>query len=144
MLKFTALPAPLVVDLEKSVSKIVDEPRSFPCRRCLKDGLPGEEMLLVPYDPFPAASPYTGPGPIFVHRKDCVRYQCDGSVPDQQRRRLLSVRAYDANQMMTGCAVVEGKDLAEKAKSFFADAKVDYIHVHNASPGCFAVRVDRA
>lgn len=124
--------------------KIVDEPKRFPCRRCLEDGLLGEKMLLIPpYDPFPAASPYTGPGPIFVHRKDCMRYQCDGSVPDQQHRRLISVRAYDANQMMTGYAVVEGKDLAERAGSFFADAKVDHLHVHYGSPGCFAMRVDK-
>lgn len=137
MLKFTALPAPLVVDPENSVSNMVDDPRVFPCRRCLEDGLLGEEMLLVPYDPFPVASPYTGPGPIFVHRKDCMRYQCDGSVPDQQRRRLLSVRTYDANQMMTGRTLVGGKDLAERAESFFADAKVDYLHVHYAAPGVF-------
>lgn len=146
MLQFTALPNPLVVDLENTntISKMVDEPNSFPCRRCLEDGQLGEEMLLISYDPFPATSPYTGPGPIFVHRKDCVRYQCDGSVPDQQRRRLLSVRAYDANHMMVGFVVVEGKDLADRAESLFADAKVEYLHAHNAGPGCFAVRVDRA
>ncbi|KAJ5610298.1 hypothetical protein N7510_007017 [Penicillium lagena] len=138
MLEFTALPAPLVVNPENSVSEMVDEPGGFPCRRCLEDGRLGEDMLLVPYDPFLAGSPYTGSGPIFVHRKDCMRYQCDGSVPDQQRRRLLSVRAYDANQMMTGAMVVEGKDLAERAELLFADAKVDYLHVHYAGPGCFA------
>lgn len=144
MLQFTALPAPLVVNQDNSIRKIVDSPSGYPCRRCLEDGNLGEEMDLVSYDPFPAASPYTGPGPIFVHRKDCPRYQCDGSVPDQQHRRLLSVRAYDVNHLMVGFAVVEGKNLAERAESLFADAKVEYLHVHNAGPGCFAVRIDKA
>ena len=144
MLQFTALPAPLVVDQDKSMSMMVDEENSYPCRRCLEDGHLGEEILLVSYDPFLAASPYTGPGPVFVHRKDCTPYKCDGSVPGQQSRRLLSVRAYDVNHLMVECDVVEGKDLAEKAESFFASANVKYLHAHYARPGCFAVRIDKA
>jgi hypothetical protein len=144
MFRFTALPVPLVVDQERSISEMVDAENGYPCRRCLKDGHLGEEMLLVPYDPFLAVSPYSGPGPIFVHRKDCTRYQCDGSVPEQQRRRLLSVRAYNASHMMVDFAVVEGNSLTERAESLFADAKVDYLHVHYAGPGCFAVRIDKA
>lgn len=144
MLRFTALPAPLTTNQQNTVSKTVDEEKSFPCRRCLEDGQLGEEVLLLSYDPFLAASPYTGPGPIFVHRKNCTRYQCDGSVPEQQRRRVLSVRAYNADHMMVGFKIVEGKDLAQGALSLFTDTAVEYLHAHYAGPGCFAVRIDRA
>lgn len=144
MLKYTALPATLSINKDNSVSRIVDEQESFPCRRCLQDGQLGEEMLLVSYDPFTGVSPYSGPGPIFIHAKDCTSYKCDGAVPDQQRRRLLSVRAYDRSHMMVGCKVVEGKYLAEISHSLFADMNVEYLHVHYAGAGCFAVRVDRA
>lgn len=144
MLRFTPLPATLAINQHNTVYKTVEKERSFPCRRCLEDGQLGEEMLLISYDPFLAASPYSGPGPIFVHQKNCVRYQCDGSVPEQQRSRLLSVRAYDANHMMVGFTIVEGKDLAERAQSLFSDTSVEYLHAHYAGPGCFAVRVDRA
>ncbi|KAK2756000.1 hypothetical protein FQN54_005798 [Arachnomyces sp. PD_36] len=143
MLKFVALPAPLAVDEARSVTRIVDEESSAPCRRCLQDGKVGEEMVLTPYDPFLDTSPYSGLGPIFVHRKACERYECDGSVPDQQRRRLLSVRAFDEKHMLVGFAVTEGKDLAEKAEGLFKDLGAEYLHAHYAGPGCFAVRVDK-
>lgn len=101
-------------------------------------------MLLTPYDPFLSASPYSGTGPIFAHRNGCERYKCDGSVPDQQRRRLLSIRAFGADHMLVGFAIGEGRDLEEKAGGLFKDLKAEYLHVHYAGPGCFAVRVDKA
>lgn len=143
MLNFTALPAPLIADDPKAVVKVVDEKSSAPCRRCLKDGDLGEEMLLTPYDPFLGVSPYSGPGPIFVHRNGCESYQCDGSVPDQQRRRLLSIRAYDANHMMVEFTFADG-DFEEKAEELFKNTNVEYLHAYYAGPGCFAVRVDKA
>ena len=64
-------------------------------------------------------------------------------MPDQQWRRLLSVRSFDKDHMMTGGDVVDGKDLIARAETYFNDDKVIYLHVHNAKPGCFAVRIDR-
>jgi hypothetical protein len=110
-------------------------------------------MLLLPYNPFtptpsststsPSPSPYTGPGPIYVHRSECAHYQCDGSVPEQQRRRLVAVRAYDVENMMVGFAVVKGEELGVKAGELLEDEEVKFLHVYYAGPGCFAVRIDR-
>jgi hypothetical protein len=36
---------------------VADAPDSYPCRRCLTDARVGERLLLLPYDPFPQASP---------------------------------------------------------------------------------------
>ncbi|KAA8649442.1 hypothetical protein EYZ11_008125 [Aspergillus tanneri] len=142
MIKFTPLPAPLAVDPAKTVTKTVDAANGFPCRRCLRDGKIGEEILLVSYDPFLGVSPYTGPGPIYVHR-DCERYECNGTVADQQRRRLLAVRGYSKDHMLMDFVVTQGSELAEKAEGLFQNKDVGYLHAYYAGPGCFAVRIDR-
>ncbi|KAL2865903.1 DUF1203 domain-containing protein [Aspergillus lucknowensis] len=142
-MKFTALPAPLTIDTPKSILKPVDATESYPCRRCLQDAEIGENVLLLSYDPFLGSSPYTAPGPIFVHHPACLPFRCDGSVPDQQARRVLSVRAYDAKHMMVDQGVVPGRELEGKAEEIFRDGNVEYIHVHYAGAGCFAVRIDR-
>lgn len=102
-------------------------------------------MYLVSYNPFdPAAksSPYQGAGPIFVHTTECEPYS-DSEIPDQQKRRLLSVRAYDKKHMMIDADVLQGVGLDKKAKELLTDKNVEYIHVHNAKRGCFAVQIER-
>ena len=59
-------------------------------------------------------------------------------------RRLMSVRAYDEKDMMVAAEVVEGSELETVAGGMLADESARYINVHNAKPGCFAVRVERA
>jgi hypothetical protein len=44
---------------------------------------------------------------------------------------------------MVDAGVVQGHELAEKAQAMFIDSAVEYIHVHYAGAGCFAVRIDR-
>ena len=101
-------------------------------------------MLLVSYNPFLGDSPYSGEGPIFVHARDCTRFPGSDQVPDQLSRRLLSVRAYDGEHMLTGAEVIDGSRLEEVVDVLFDDSRAEYIHVHNAKPGCFAARIDRA
>src|SRR3954447_8316214 len=94
---------------------VADAPHAFPCRRCLHDAEPGEELRLVGYDPFEVASAYSGRGPIYVHASGCSTY--DGTeIPDQQRRRLLSVRGYDEASLLTGAVVVPGTELEQAAE----------------------------
>jgi hypothetical protein len=44
---------------------------------------------------------------------------------------------------MTGAVVVPGAELDDAAADLFADARTAFVHVHDAGPGCFAVRLDR-
>jgi hypothetical protein len=138
----TVRPLPTPVDETGGLVRVADAPHAFPCRRCLQDAEPGEEVRLLAYDPFEVPSPYSGPGPVYVHVRDCAPYDGD-AIPEQQRRRLLSVRGYDARSMMTEAAVVPGKELEETAARLLADERTAFVHVHNAGPGCFAVRLDR-
>jgi len=122
---------------------VADEADAFPCRRCMTDAQPGDRLLLLPYDPFGAESPYTGHGPIFVHADGCEPFRENGEVPEQLRRRLLAIRAYDRNAMMIGSDVVDGAFMEGAARRLLDVPGAAYAHVHYARAGCFACRVER-
>ena len=116
-----------------------------PCRRCLRDAPADVPLVLAPYNPFLVASPYTGDGPVFVHADGCEPFDpVPGAVSEQVGGRVLSVRAYDCDAMMTGAVVLPGEELAARVPELLDDARVSFLHVHFAGPGCFAFRVDRA
>jgi hypothetical protein len=139
-MRVTPLPAPLTED-PGAVRVRVDKPNAYPCRRCLQDGEPGETMVLLSYDPFIGRSPYSGPGPIYVHDRECAPFDGEG-LPEQLTRRLLSVRCYDERHMLLDAEVIDGKELGDTAQRLLHDDG-SYLHVHNARPGCFAARIDR-
>jgi len=116
-----------------------------PCRRCLHDATPGERLALTSYDPFLVRSPYAGEGPVFVHADGCERFAGEpGALSEQVGGRVLSVRAYDADAMLTEATVLAGERFRERAEELLEDPEVEFLHVHFAGPGCFAFRVDRA
>ena len=122
---------------------VADEKPSFPCRQCLRDAEIGEELLLVSHDPFDVDSPYRSASPIFLHRQPCSPPADLGVLPEQLTLRQLSVRAFDADALMIDAAIVQGDQLAETLTRMFDHDACDHIHVHNATRGCWAVRVDR-
>ena len=65
-------------------------------------------------------------------------------MPEQQRTRLLSVRAYDADGFMLDAEVAPGAELEVLVERFFRHREVAYLHAHNARRGCYSCRVDRA
>lgn len=125
------------------VRMTVDSNPGFPCRVSLEDAQVGESVLLLPWQHLEVNTPYRAGGPIFVREtaRDHVRIR--NSVPEQQRSRLLSVRAYDAEGWMLDADVVEGTLLEALIPRFFGNECVAYLHVHNARRGCYACRVDR-
>ena len=64
-------------------------------------------------------------------------------MPETIRTRLVSVRAFDAADMMVDAEVLEGSQAAELFERFLANPAVSYLHVHNARRGCYAARVER-
>lgn len=122
---------------------IADANPGYPCRVSLADATVGEELLLLPYEHQPADSPYRASGPIYVRRHAQAYTPAPDEIPEAIRRRLLSLRAYDAEHMMIGAAVCEGAQVATEILQQFSNPQVAYIHLHNARPGCFACRVER-
>ncbi len=122
---------------------VVDKHPGFPCRISLEDAALGDHVLLLNYEHQPVASPYRASHAIFL-REGAVQAQLrPNEVPDQLRRRLLSVRAFDEEGMMINADVVEGSDLDQVAEAMLAQPLASYLHIHNAKMGCFAARVDR-
>ena len=121
---------------------VADEPGSFPCRVSLRDAEPGERLLLLPYEHHDVPTPYRASGPIFVRENASEATPAIDEVPEQLRRRLLSVRAY-GDGMMRIADVVDGKDLQARIADFFSRRDVDTLHVHFARYGCYACRVTR-
>ncbi|HYM86786.1 MAG TPA: DUF1203 domain-containing protein, partial [Pseudoxanthomonas sp.] len=107
------------------------------------DAQVGESVLLLSWQHFDVDTPYRAGGPIFVRETVREHTRIRNGVPEQQRSRLLSVRAYDAEGWMLDAEVVEGTLLEALIARFFGNTRIAYLHVHNARRGCYACRVDR-
>jgi hypothetical protein len=128
---------------ERSMRRVtVDAPHSAPCRVTLEDAAPGEQVLLLPFAHHMAHSPYRASGPIFV-REGGEPFDRVDELPPVFAGRLLSVRAYDAEGLMTDADVVDS-DPRGLFDRFFADPAVSYLHVHYARRGCYSCLVERA
>ena len=123
---------------------VVDHKPGFPCRVSLVDAEIGEEVILVDYTHHDADSPYRASGPIFVRAKAGTAKLEVNEIPGMLSTRLLSVRAYNDRGNMRDACVIEGAELASQIRTFFGDERVAYLHVHNAGPGCFNCKVERA
>jgi hypothetical protein len=126
-----------------AVRRVATESPGFPCRVSLEDAQVGEELLLLPYEHHPTASPYRSSGPIFVRRGATRRRLAPGEVPPYVTRRVISVRAYDAAGMMVGASVRAGTEVRAEIERCMEDPAVAYLQLHNAKPGCFSCQVDR-
>jgi len=124
------------------VRRSVDAPDAFPCRTSLTDAMVGDEVLLINFEHLAVASPYRSRHAIYIRPGECT-FDRIGEVPEMLRRRLLSLRAFDANGMMTACDVVDGADLESAIERLFAEPLSAYLHAHFARPGCYAARIDR-
>jgi hypothetical protein len=123
---------------------VADAKPGYPCRVSLADAELGEVVYLLSYTHHDVASPYRAAGPIFVREGVSTARPAPNEIPLMFRHRLLSVRAYDEAALMVAADVVQGEVLEATIRRLLDDPKVSYLHVHNAKPGCFNCRVDRA
>jgi hypothetical protein len=129
----------------RHVATVADAPLMPPCRVSLRDALPGEVSILLHWEHHAApASPYRASGPIYVRQGATETASFVNHVPEQQRIRLLSVRAYDADGMMVDAEVAPGTDLEAVVGRLLGRRGVAYLHAHNAKRGCYSCRIDRA
>ena len=125
------------------VRRVVDERPGFPCRVSLRDADVGERVLLLNYEHLAVASPYRSRHAIYVRENATDARPEVNEVPDVLAIRLLSIRAFDEAGMMRAADAVQGRDIVPVIQRMLGDAKVAYLHAHNAKPGCFAARIDR-
>jgi hypothetical protein len=120
-----------------------DRQPGYPCRVSLTDSRQGDELVLVNYEHLPVDSPYRMRFAIFVRKGDRT-YDAVNQVPEQLRKRTLAVRGYDTDGMMTGCELIDGRELEAAIGRLLAVTEARYLHVHFAAAGCYAARVERA
>ena len=123
---------------------VADRKPGSPCRVTLQDAEPGERVILVPFQHQHGTSPYRASGPIFVRESAIDASVPANVVPELLRTRLLSVRAYDAADLMVDADVADGREVEGVIERLLCDGRVRYLHVHFARPGCYACRIDRA
>ena len=119
-----------------------------PCRSCLATFREGEEeRILFTLDPFRGLDDYPLPGPVFIHREGCRRFE-EGAFPPGLRHLPLTFEGYGrerlivARERTTAAAGPETVDAA--IERLLAYPAIDYIHVRNSEAGCYIARIERA
>ncbi|RPH55922.1 DUF1203 domain-containing protein [bacterium] len=114
-----------------------------PCRSCLRTFEEGkEERILFTYDPFAGLDAYPSPGPVFIHREGCARYEEEG-FPEGIRHLPLTLEAYGRGRWLVARERVAGGDVDGPVERLFAHPAVEYIHVRNTEAGCYIARIER-
>lgn len=115
-----------------------------PCRLCLQTFREGEEeRLLFTYQPFSDAGALPAPGPVFIHRDECQRYD-DLTFPEGLRHLPLAVDAYAPGGRLVRQERVGRQPVESVLDSVFAAGVVAYAHLRNAEAGCFIARIERS
>ena len=122
---------------------IADDATGFICRVSLAHATIGEELILLSFEHQGAHSPYRATGPIFVRKAAITQFDEINLIPEPVRSRLLSVRAYDAEDQIVEADVVDGKEIESLIEKFFVQEAVAYLHIHYARRGCYACRIDK-
>lgn len=127
-----------------ALRRIVDRKPGYPDRIELRDPDPGESVLLVNYTHLAVETPYRSSYAIYVREGAQDRYDRINEVPEQFRSRVLSLRAFDENDLLRDADIVEGGAAESLIERLLSSPQTAYIHAHYAKYGCFAARIDRA
>jgi len=123
---------------------VADEKPGFPDRVELRDAEVGETLLLLNYTHQPANTPYRASHAIYVREGAETAYDRIGEIPEALRGRTMSLRAFDAQDLMIDADVVEGREIEGAIERLLDDSRVAYIQAHYAKRGCYAARIERA
>ena len=113
-----------------------DDAVDYPCRVSLAHALPGEELILMSFEHQPGHSPYRAAGPVFARKSALIAFDAVNVVPEPVRVRLLSVRAYDRDDMIVEAEVAEGKEVEALIDRYFERVDVAYLHGELVLPLC--------
>lgn len=122
---------------------VADTKPGYPDRIEVRDAEPGETLILLNYVHQPADNPYHASHAIFVREGAETAYDRVNEIPDALRLRQISLRAYDADDLMIDADLVDGREMESVIERFFANPHVAYIQAHYAKRGCYAARIDR-
>ncbi|WP_250623605.1 DUF1203 domain-containing protein [Pinirhizobacter soli] len=128
----------------RAVRHVAGTTGGYPDRVELRDALPGESLLLVNYEHQPADTPYRSRHAVYLLEGATTAATFYDEIPLLFRRRMMSLRAFTAQDMLHVATVVLGDAMEPTVHEWLADDRVAYIHAHYAGAGCYAARIDRA
>jgi hypothetical protein len=116
---------------------------TFPCRVSLTDRAMGETVLLLNHISHDVANPYRASHAIFVTEAVEEPAQYVDEVPPVFTTRVLSLRGFDADGMMADAILTQPGEADAGIRKLFDNPKIETIHAHNATRGCFAAKIER-
>ena len=125
------------------VRMIVTGKPSFPCRVSLTDREIGESVLLLNHVSHDVANPYRASHAIFVTEGAELPAEYVDEVPPVFAQRVLSLRAFDEDGMMTDAVLAQPCEADAGIRRLFENSDVVTIHAHKATRGCFAAKIER-
>jgi hypothetical protein len=123
---------------------VADRTPGFPCRVSLRDAAIGERVLLVNFEHLAVDTPYRARYAIYVREDAREAAPAVNELPPVLNGRLLSLRAFSGAGMLLEADVAQDAQLPQAIRRLLARDEVAYLHLHNARPGCYAARVERA
>jgi hypothetical protein len=115
-----------------------------PVRCCLRDAAPGDELLLVNYEPPLPDSPYRERGAVYVHAQACRQPPVRSVYPPQWRRRPQVLRAYDARGWIHDATTShDGSDPERALLEVLGRPGVVEVHSRNIEYGCYMFAATR-
>ena len=125
-----------------AVRMTVDGP-GFPCRVSLTDRSTGEKVLLVNHVSHDVANPYRASHAIFLTEWSQEPAEFVDQVPPVFDERILSLRGFDAEGMMTDAILTQPGEADTGIRKLFEKPEIRTIHAHNATRGCFSAAIER-
>jgi hypothetical protein len=115
-----------------------------PCRHCLRLIAPNEEeLILFTYNRFTGVEELPQPGPIYIHLRNCERYEENAGFPEELRGSPRTLEAYARGRRLIAQEYVSDGAFEPAIDKLFANGAVDYIQVHSTTAGCFTFRIER-
>ena len=116
---------------------------TFPCRVSLTDRAIGETVLLLNHVSHDVDNPYRASHAIFVTEGAEFPAKYVDEVPPVFRKRMLSLRGFDAAGMMADAMLTQPGQADTGIRRLFENPRIETIHAHNATRGCFAAKIER-
>ena len=115
-----------------------------PCRHCLElVKLNQEEVILFTMDAFHGQNVPPSPGPVYIHAKECARYEGKDAIPETYRGRLLTLEAFGADRKLLAEIRTSGEE-ESAARTLLENQAVEYVHVRSTEAGCYLFRLERS
>jgi hypothetical protein len=127
----------------RGVVRMTVSDHTFPCRVSLTDRDLGESVLLLNHVSHDVANPYRATHAIFVAEGAGAPAEYVDRVPPVFETRVLSLRGFDADGMMTEAILTQPGEAEKGIRKLFANPKIETIHAHNAARGCFSAKIER-